>query len=202
MVLRRSCLYALLALWFTGAACAQVIEFESGGLKYQTLTRNGVTVMFAPIASHVREYAVIQVAVSNGSSAPRTIRPEDFTFVRQDGTETRGSPALVVVNELVDKANRNDVIKMVHAYEMGIYGMDRFRITNGYEQRRQQALAEVSSTKIKAAAAASAIVLVWSKLTPGQSTDGAVFFRTAGKLLGPGKLVVRTGGDTFEFPSQ
>jgi hypothetical protein len=44
------------------------------------------------------------------------------------------------------------------------------RSTNGYESRRQQYLAEVASTKIKAAAAASAIALVQTKLAAGQST--------------------------------
>ena len=41
--------------------------------------------------------------------------------------------------------------------------------------------------------------LVQTKLGPGESTDGAVFFATAGKPMGPAKLVVRTNTDTFEF---
>jgi len=38
-----------------GLVCAhaQVIEFESNGLKYQTLTRSGVTVMFAIMPQHL-----------------------------------------------------------------------------------------------------------------------------------------------------
>ena len=71
--------------------------------------------------------------------------------------------------------------------------------TSGYEVRRQSALAEVSSTKLKAAAAASAIALVDTKLPPGDSTDGAIFFQTFAKPLGGGKLVVRTNTDTFAF---
>src|SRR5207244_6048512 len=59
-------------------AAAQVIEFESHGLKYQTLTRSGITVMFAPLPIHVREYIILQVAVSNGSAGPYVIKPEDF----------------------------------------------------------------------------------------------------------------------------
>ncbi len=70
---------------------------------------------------------------------------------------------------------------------------------NGYEARRQAAFAEVSSTKIKAAAAASAIALVAVKLAPGQSTDGAVFWPTQGKPLGAGHLRVNAAGETFEF---
>ena len=60
----------------------QVIEFESNGLKYQTLTKRGVTVMYAHLAAHMHEFSILQVAVSNGSPGPYTIRPEDFTFVR------------------------------------------------------------------------------------------------------------------------
>ena len=40
-----------------------------------------------------------------------------------------------------------------------------------------------------------------TKLASGESTDGAVFFPTEGKPLGPGKLIVRTNTDTFEFNS-
>jgi hypothetical protein len=181
------------------SAAPQVIEFESNGLKYQTLTKNGVTVMFAPMPSHVREFSVIQVAVSNGSPGPYTIRPEDFWFVRDGGFKIQGAPARSVVSILIEKGGRNDVIKLVSTYESALYGVSRIRSTNGYEQRRQAALAEVSSTKLKAAAAASAIALVQTRLAPGQSTDGAVFFPSEGKPLGSGKVVVRTNTDTFEF---
>jgi hypothetical protein len=57
----------------------------------------------------------------------------------------------------------------------------------------------MGSTKLKAAATASALAMVQTKLAPGESTDGAVFFSTGGKPLGPGRLVVRTNTDVFEF---
>ena len=60
-------------------------------------------------------------------------------------------------------------------------------------------LAELTSAKIKAAAAASAIAFVSAKLKPGESTDGAVFFATGGKALPLGKLTVNAGGEQFEF---
>jgi hypothetical protein len=189
-------------LVLAGGACSQVIEFESNGLKYQTLTRGGVTVMYAHLPTHVREYAVLQVAISNGGKTPHTISPEDFLFRRSEGAPVRGSAARKVVGELVEKGNRNDVIRLVSAYEMGLYGMSRFQSTNGYEQRRQAALAEVSSTRLKAAAAASAIAFVPTRLAAGQSTDGAVFFPAAGKPLGPGRLSVRAGGLLFEFNAE
>ena len=48
MVLRASPIQAavLAALCAAGVA-AQVIVFESGGLRYQTLSKDGITVMFA-----------------------------------------------------------------------------------------------------------------------------------------------------------
>ena len=187
-------------LWLSLAAPAQVIQFESNGLKYQTLTRGGVTVMFARLNSHVRDFAIIQVAVSNGSAGPYVIKPEDFAFVHEGG-ETRAWAARAVVARLIERGSRGDVIKLVSTYESALYGAtNRMRSTNGYEARRQAALAEVSSTKVKAAAAASAIALVQTKLAPGESTDGAVFFQvdhTERKLFG--RLVVRTNTDTFEF---
>ena len=180
---------------------AQVIDFESGGLRYKTLTKSGVTVMFANLPSHVREYSILQVAISNGSPIAWMVKPEDFSYRKQDGTTSQASPALTVVNSLIAKASRHDVIKLVSTYENGVYGNTHMKTTNGYEIRRQNALAEVSSGKLKAAAAASAIALVPTKLASGQSTDGAVFFPNGAKPLGPGTLIVRAAGETFEFPS-
>jgi len=178
---------------------AQVIEFESGGLHYQTLTRNGVTVMWAKLPVQLREYTIFQVAVSNGSPVSWTIKPEDFSFQKKDGAIVPAVPARTVVNDFMTRGGRNDVIKLVTLYEQGLYGMTRFRSTNGYEVRRQAALAEVSSTRLKSAAAASAIVFVQTKLASGQSTDGAIFFATPGHSLTPGKLIVRAAGEVFIF---
>ena len=194
--LRWLCVTALAAV----CGWSQVIEFESGGLKYQTLTKNGLTIMVAGLPSSVRDYAVLQVAISNGSNATWTVRPEDFLFLRSDGAEIPAMPAKTVVMSLVQKASRGDVIRLVMAYEGGIYGNTQYRATNGYEQRRQVAMTEFTSTRLKAAAAASAIAFVQTKLGPGQTTDGAVFYQTAGKPLGEGTLRVRAAASTFEFP--
>ncbi|MCS7026759.1 MAG: hypothetical protein NZV14_18320 [Bryobacteraceae bacterium] len=193
----------LLALWASRrAATSQVIDFESGGLKYKTLTRNGLTIMYAHLPAQVREYSIIQVAVSNGSSVPWVVRTEDFVFEKPDGTRIKPSRPRSVVNELVEKAGKSDVIKLVATYEIGLYGLSRLQSTNGYEIRRQNAFAELTSAKLKAAAAASAIAFVDVKLKPGESTDGAIFFANQGKPLGYGKLLVRAAGELFEFPSE
>lgn len=186
------------------AVCAptvfgQAIEFESNGLKFQTLTRDGVTIMFAPLPIQVRDYTVLQVAVSNGSPSTRTVKPEDFRFVREDGSHVPASAARQVVKGFLDRGGRNDVIRLVTTYEMSLYGVGRIKSTNGYEVRRQQYLAEMTSAKLKAAAAASAIVFIQTTLKPGESTDGAIFFPIQGRPLTAGRLIATPGSVTFEF---
>lgn len=188
-----------IALLTLGSGLGQVIEFESNGLKYQTLTKAGVTVMFATLPSHLKGYSVLQVAVSNGSKYITTADPEDFIFKRDDGTSEKALPARLVVKRMLDKANRDDVIKLVGTYEVGLYGLQRMQSTNGYEQRRQSAIGEFGGTRLKAAAATSAIALVKTKLAAGESTDGAIFYSTEKKGLGAGRLTVRLAGQLFEF---
>lgn len=197
MISRAWCLAAVAAL-----AGAQVIEFESNGLRYQTLTKSSVTVMFANLPTHIHAWAIIQVAVSNGATGPVMVRPEDFVFERADGVALKPTPAREVVAELVAHGNRGDVIKLVSTYEMALFGISRLHPTNGYESRRQQFLAEVSSAKLKAAAAASAIAMVQTKLASGQSTDGAVFFSTDGKPLGAGRIVMRNSAGEYIFNTE
>lgn len=192
---------ALVLLLAAGAATrAQVIDFESNGLRYQALTRNGLTIMLAPMTQAVREYGVLQIAVSNGSDKPQALKPEDFLFLREDGGEVVASSAKSVVNSLIDHASRGDVVKLVTAYENGIYGNAQYKGTNGYEQRRQSAMTEFTSTKLRAAAAASAIAFVKTRLAPGESTDGAIFYPTDGKPLSAGTVRVRAVAGLFEFP--
>ena len=197
MALRRlSGAFAILAC---AASTAQVIEFESGGLTYQTLTKNGLTIMFARLPTHIKDYSILQVAVSNGSQTSWSIKPEDFSFQREDGSGLGGAPVKEVILKLMQSGGRGDVIKLVQTYEMGIYGLSRYKSTNGYEQRRQAAFGAVTSTKLKSAAAASAVALGPTKLAPGKSTDGAVFFEHSGKGLGSGKIVVKAAGEVFQF---
>ena len=108
----------LTVLATTLAIQAQVIEFESNGLNYQTLTKGGVTIMYAPLPTHIKDYSIIQIAVSNGSPISWTLRPEDFSFERTDGEVIPGSTAKSVVIRLMQSGGRNDVIKLVQTYEM------------------------------------------------------------------------------------
>ena len=182
------------------AGAQQIIDFESGGLKYKAMTRGGVTVMFSVLPLRIRDYAVLQVAVSNGAPIAWMVKPEDCSFESADGRTIQAESALAVVTKFVKKATRSDVIKLVTAYEASLFNNTQMRSTNGYEVRRQNAFAEVSSTKLKAAAAASAIALAPTKLIPGQSTDGAVFYPNQGKPLGTGRVIINTAGETFVFP--
>jgi hypothetical protein len=189
-----------LALFAATSAPSQIIEFESGGLKYQALTHNGITVMFSPLPLHIKGYAVIQVSISNGAPVSWTVRPEDFRFEKTGAGAIQALAARTVVDSLFEKATRGDVIKLVAAYEASLYNNAQIHSTNGYEARRQNAFADLGSNRLKAAAAASAISMVTTKLAPGQSTDGAVFFLSGGKPLGAGRLVVTTAGEEFVFP--
>jgi hypothetical protein len=105
------------------------------------------------------------------------------------------------VESLLEKSSREDVIKLQLLYENTIYALSNFRSTNGYEQRREAAMAQFVNRGFKAAAAASAITFVTTKLKSGDSTDGAIFFanRTKEKGLGAGRLFVRTCGQVFLF---
>ena len=177
------------------------IEFESHGLTYEALTKNGITVMYAPLPPHIKDFNIIQITITNGGLVSWTVRPADFVFVRQDGTLLDPVSADDVVYSLLQKSSAADVVKLQLLYEDSIYAVPNYHGTNGYEKRREAAMTQFVNKGFKAAVAASAITLAPTRLKPGDSTDGAVFFenRTKDKALGAGKLVVHTCGESFEF---
>ncbi|MDA1312711.1 MAG: hypothetical protein O2968_05185 [Acidobacteria bacterium] len=181
------------------AAPGQVIEFASNGLNYMTLSRAGLTLMYAPLPVTIRDFAVIQVSYSNGSGEVQLIKPVDFVYTPSGGSPIRAVPEDVVIQELYQKAGRPDVMKLQAFYEKALYGSQPTRSSNGYEARRLSALAG-GPEGLRAAAAASAITLVRMEMKPGESTDGAVFFRNGGHEIKPGKLQVQLdNGHVFEF---
>ncbi|MBV8551142.1 MAG: hypothetical protein JOY54_07555 [Acidobacteriaceae bacterium] len=177
------------------------VTFESHGLEYDVLTSNGVTVMFATLPPRIKNFNVVQITVTNGSLVSWTVRPTDLKFIRDDGTVLPPASADDVVETLLDSADRNAVIRLELLYENSIYALSNFRSTNGYEQRREAAMAQFVNRGLKAAAEASAIAFVPTKLKPGDSTDGAIFFenRTKEKGLGAGRLIAHFCGETFMF---
>ena len=193
--------FGLGMVWLSQCAPAQVIELQANGMTYQTLTKSGVTVMFNHLPGNLHQYAILQVAVSNGSQGPYIIRPEDFTFERADGEKIRAVPARTVIEMLRQKGNGNDAIKLVTPYENAIYGSPHPQALKGWEGRREAAIA-AAGNKVTTSLLASALALVQTKLAVGDSTDGAVFFPTDGKPLGAGRLVVHTNTDTFEFNAE
>jgi len=190
----------MFASLFVGCAAAQVIDFESNGLHYQAMTRDGITVTFAKLPPRIADYSIMQVTVTNGSPVSWSVRPEDFTFYRQDGASVRATSADVVIRSLLNHASKSDVVKLDVLYEASIYALPpNYRSTAGYERRREQAMTIAVNARFKAAAAASAITLVPTKIKPGESTDGAVFFVNREKVFGPGRLVVNTAGENYQF---
>ena len=187
--------------WLTVSMSAQVVQFESGGLRYQTLTHNGLTIMFSHLPDQVRQYGILQVAVSNGSSNPWTMRPDDFRIEFADGRVVRAVPALQVINELIEAASGDDVVNLVSRYEASLMGAPRLPSTRGFEQRRQTYITAGFPKRLMAAAAASAIAFVETTLFPGESTDGAVFYPVTPSLTGERVLIVSAGGQEFVFQS-
>jgi hypothetical protein len=202
MNLRRTRRVFTIAAAFCSVALvsAQVIEYEVNGVKFQTLSRQGLTVIFTRMPNHVANFGLVQVSISNGSDRYWTVQPEDFTYSRTDASST-GISADQVVDVLLDKGSHSDVVKLVTSYENTLYAIPNMRSTNGYEQRRRNSFTEGINAKLKAAATASAIALAQTRLAPGQSTDGSVFIPLTRdlKTLTGGHLVFRADGETFEF---
>lgn len=179
---------------------AQVIEYEANGMKYQTLSHQGLTVIVTHMPDHVAGFELFQVSVSNGSDRYWMVDPEKFSYARRDVTLSALS-AGQVVDVLLDKGSHTDVIKLVTSYENTLYGIPHMKSTNGYEQRREGMMSYGINTKLKAAATASAIALAQVRLAPGQSTDGSIFIpltREVKSLTG-GHLVFTSYDQTFEF---
>jgi hypothetical protein len=202
MVLRPSRRVAVvfLALSAVSGVPGQVIEYEANGLKYQTLSRKGLTVIVTHMPNHVAGFGLIQVSISNGSDMYWTVQPEDFSYIKQEQSLVAIS-AGQVVDVLLDKGTHADVVKLVTSYENSLYGIPHMKSTNGYEQRRQGALSMGINARLKAAATASAIALAQTRLAPGQSTDGSIFIPLKHELktLAGGHLVFRANGEAFEF---
>jgi hypothetical protein len=196
----RGVVVMLLTLLAATALSAQVIEYEANGLKYQTLSRKGLTIIVTHMPNHVAGFGLVQVSISNGSDFYWTVQPEDFAYVKQD-TPLSAISAGQVVDVLLDKGSHADVVKLVTSYENSLYGIPHMKSNNGYEQRRQSAMSLGINAKLKAAATASAIAFAQTRLAPGQSTDGSIFIPLTHevKSLTGGHLVFKAQGETFEF---
>lgn len=196
--MRRLAGCAILGICAALSVYGQVLEFESGGLKYQALTKSGLTVMVAPLPTRILGYSIVQVAVTNGSNETKLVAPEKFRFQPAAGRPIQALSANAVVKDVLDRAGRNDVGRLIGVYEAALFGNTNLELRFGYEARRKDAMA-IGGGRMKAAAAAAAVVLGSSKVEPGQTHDGAVFLPTSNKPLGAGTLVLEAGDDRFEF---
>ena len=181
--------------------CAQIIRFESNGMDDQVQTREGLTLMCAPMRLKTSRYAVMHVAVSNGSEQTWQVDAADFAFEYDDGTVVRAVSEQEVIGDFFRKAGRSELLKLQTAYEKALYNNQFIRPNNSYEKRRLSALA-IGPKGLKASAAAAAITFVSGKIAPGDSTDGAVFLPTSGRDLGRGRIVATLDAESFEFLAQ
>lgn len=177
---------------------SQVIRFESNGMHYQVLTRQGLTLMCAAMPFRTSRYAVMHVAVSNGSEEIRQVDAADFAFDYDDGPLVHAVSEERVVGEFFRNAGRSELLKLQTAYEKALYNNQYIRPNNSYEKRRLSALA-FGPKGLKASAAAAAITFVSGNVEPGDSTDGALFFPTSGRALENGRVVATVGSARFEF---
>lgn len=170
-------------------------------MDYQVLTHDGLTLMCAAMPFRTSRYAVMHVAVSNGSGETWQIDAADFVFEYSDGTVVRADPEERVVGGFFQSAGRSELLKLQTAYEKALFNNQYLRPTNSYEKRRLSALA-FGPKGLKASAAAAAITFASGQVGPGDSTDGAVFFPTYGRQLGQGRMVAKLGPLSFEFLAQ
>lgn len=170
-------------------------------MDYQVQTVNGLTLMCAPMPLKTSRYAVLHVAVSNGSGRTRQVNAGDFKFEYSDGTVVRAVSEQEVIGDFFRNTNRSELLKLQSAYEKALFNNQFIRPNNGYEKRRLSAMA-IGPKGLKASAAAAAITFVSGKLGPGDSTDGALFFPTSGRELGRGRIIATVDAEEFEFLSQ
>ena len=189
---------AVAAVALSALAFPQAIEFESGGLKYQAVSKGGLTVMVAPLNTRILGYSIIHVTVSNGSVEKQSLIPEKFRFQPGTGRAIQALSARAVVSDVLNRAGRNDVGRLVGIYEAALFGNSNLELRHGYEARRKDAMA-IGSTRMRAAAAAAAVVLGTHTLDSGESIDGALFLPARNRPLPAGKLTLEAAGETFEF---
>ena len=175
---------------------AQVIEFRSNGLNYQALTKRGMTVMYARMPITTGRYFVLQVALSNGSADIWEVLARDFFFETTDGHTVRAASEQAVVDDFFRNAGRTEMLELQTVYEKALYNNEHIRSNNGYEQRRQSALA-FGPKGLKAAAAASSKSApldsrVWRPVSGvpagrgGQSPDPGAREREPARIPHPG----------------
>lgn len=194
----------LVALIGAIAAAGQAIEVPYRGLDYSMLSKDGVTVMIAPLDFTILQYSAAHVWITNGSKKPIQVLPQAFTARARTSrqaqpSEYRGLPDGTVVNQVMEHARFGDVLALVRAYERNLYGFKNPTAINYYQERKQIAAAEGGSRRFRAAAMVSAIILPKSDIPPGEFREGTVFFPVNDKKAQFTEFSVQVGGSSFVF---
>ncbi len=188
-------------------AMAQAIEVPYRGLEYAMLSRDGVTVMIAPLDLTLLHYSAAHVWITNGSRRALPVDPQVFTATTRgakqpQASEQRGAPDGLVVREVMERARFGDILAVVRAYERNLYGFQNPQAINYYQERKQMAMAEGGSRKVRAAAMVSALILQKGDIPPGEFREGTVFFPTHQKKAQFLSFSARLGNLSFVFPSK
>jgi hypothetical protein len=171
----------LLVLLTASPAAAQSIEVPYRGLDYSMVSKEGVTVMIAPLDLILLDYSAAHVWITNGSQEtlevePRLFRAKARTMRHPQPAEVGGLSERLVVEQVLRRARHADIMGLVRAYERNLYGFDNNDAINYYQVRKQMAAAEGGGRKMRAAATVSALVLPKTVIPPGEFREGTVFF--------------------------
>lgn len=185
-----------------GALPAQTIEVPYRGLDYLVTSKDGITVMVAPLDLSILNYSAAHVWITNGSKRPVQVAPQLFTTkartARQpNAVQLAGLADGFVVGEVMERARFNDVMALVRAYERNLYGFRNPTAVSYYQQRKQIAMAEGGGKRLRAAATVSALILQKTVVPPGEFREGTVFFATGDKKAEFLEFAVRLGDLSF-----
>jgi hypothetical protein len=167
-------------------ASAQSIAVPYRGLDYSMVSREGITVMVAPLNLTILNYSTAHVWVTNGSQRAIHLEPQ-YLAAKTRGSrqpapgETAAASDSAVVTQVMEHAKFNDVLALVRAYERNLYGFNNNDAINYYQARKQLAAAEGGGKRLRAAAMVSAILLAKGDVPPGEFREGTVFFPTPDK---------------------
>lgn len=161
-------------------------------------SRDGVTVMIAPLERTILEYSTAQVWISNNSPRALPIAPQGFTATVEGGASFTAAQDTVVLNDIRRHASGRDIEELVQAYESMLLGLPDEKAMGYYEQRKRAAMS--SGGKMRAAIMANVIILPETRLRPGETIDGTLFFRQPGKSRPKvTRFTADLGGRHFEF---
>lgn len=156
------------------------IEVPYKGRTFSMASRDGVTVMIAPLERTILDYSTAQVWISNNTARSLPIAPQGFTATVESGATSAAAQDTMVLNDIRRHSSGRDIEELVRAYESMLLGLPDEKAMGYYEQRKRAALS--SGGKQRAAIMANVIILPETRLRPGETIDGTLFFHQPGKV--------------------